>query len=268
MNDTASATTAEPTTHASLADGILELTLSNPRRRNALAGPLREALIRHLEDGLADPACRVIILTGEGGHFCAGGDISAMGQQTALQSRARMMRVSHRMLRLLIEGEKPVIAAVEGHAAGAGMSIAAACDIVVASRAAVFTCSFNKVGLVPDLGAAWTLPRRIGLGPTKMMMFRGKPVPAEDAARLGLVDALAEPGAALAEARALAREIAATAPLSNGMAKQLVNRGLAAPLSEFLKAEADAQGLLYQSEDHREGRDAFMAKRAPAFTGR
>jgi enoyl-CoA hydratase/carnithine racemase len=147
------------------------------------------------------------------------------------------------------------------------MSIASACDIVVASRAAVFTCSFNKIGLVPDLGAAWTLPRRIGLGPTKMMMFRGKPVAAEEAARLGLVDALAEPGAALAEARAIAAEIAAAAPLSNGMAKQLINRS-SGPLGEFLKAEADAQGLLYQSEDFREGRDAFLAKRKPVFTGR
>ena len=179
-----------------------------------------------------------------------------------------MMRVSHRMLRLLVEGEKPVIAAVEGHAAGAGMSIAAACDIVVASREAVFTCSFNQVGLVPDLGAAWTLPRRIGLGPTKMMMFRGKPVPAEEAARLGLVDALAEPGAALAEARAIARDIAATAPLSNGMAKQLINRSNGT-LAEFLKAEADAQALLYGSGGSTgEGRDAFMAKRTPSFVGR
>ena len=265
MNDTAPA--EEATTRAAFADGILELTLSNPRRRNALAPALRMALIEHLERGLADPECRAIILTGDGGHFCAGGDISSMGQQTALQGRARMMRVSHQMLRLLVEGEKPVIAAVEGHAAGAGMSIAAACDIVVASRAAVFTCSFNRIGLVPDLGAAWTLPRRIGLGPTKMMMFRGKPVPAEEAARLGLVDALAEPGAALAEARAIARDIAATAPLSNGMAKQLINRSNGT-LAEFLKAEADAQALLYQSEDHREGRDAFMAKRTPSFDGR
>lgn len=267
MNDTAPLTTEEPTTHAAFADGILELTLSNPRRRNAFAPSLRQAMIQHLEEGLADPACRAIIVTGAGGTFCAGGDISAMGQQTPMQGRARMMRVSHQIVRLLVEGEKPVIAAVEGHAAGAGLSLASACDIVVASREAVFTCSFNKVGLVPDLGAAWTLPRRIGLGPTKMLMFRGKPVTGEEAARLGLVDALAEPGAALAEARAIARDIAAVAPLSNGMAKQLINRSNGT-LAEFLRAEADAQGLLYGSEDHREGREAFLAKRKPSFVGR
>ncbi|MBW6396233.1 enoyl-CoA hydratase/isomerase family protein [Roseomonas sp. HJA6] len=267
MNDTAPAPAEEATTHAAFADGVLELTLSHPRRRNALAAPLREALIRHLEHGLADPACRVIILTGAGGHFCAGGDISAMGQQTPLESRARMMRTSHHIIRLLVEGEKPVIAAVEGHAAGAGLSLAAACDIVVAARNAVFTCSFNRIGLVPDMGAGWTLPRRIGSGPTRLLMFRGKPLPAEEAARLGLVETLAEPGAALDQARAIARDIAAVAPLSNGMAKQLLARSQGS-LAEFLKAEADAQALLRESEDHREGRDAFLSKRAPHFVGR
>ncbi len=257
----------EPTTLAAFADGILELTLSHPRRRNALATPLREALIRHLEHGLADPACRAIILTGAGAHFCAGGDVTAMGQQTPLDSRARMMRMSHHLVRLLVEGEKPVIAAVEGHAAGAGLSIAAACDIVVAARNATFTCSFNRIGLAADLGAAWTLPRRIGAGQAKLLMFRGKPLPAAEAATLGLVERLAEPGAALDEARAIARDIAATAPLSNGMAKQLIARSQGS-LSDFLKAEADAQALLRDTEDHREGRDAFLAKRVPHFVGR
>lgn len=265
MNDTAPA--EEATTLAAFADGILELTLSHPRRRNALAGPLREALIRHLEDGLANPACRAIILTGAGAHFCAGGDITAMGQQTPLESRARMQRVSHHMVRLLVEGEKPVIAAVEGHAAGAGLSIAAACDIVVAARDATFTCSFNRIGLVPDLGAAWTLPRRIGAGQTRLLMFRGKPIPAERAADIGLVEQLVEPGTALEEARAIARDIAAVAPLSNGMAKQLLARSQGS-LSESLKAEADAQALLRETEDHREGRDAFLSKRKPHFVGR
>lgn len=267
MNDTAPMSGEEATTLAAFADGILELTLSNPRRRNALATPLREALIRHLEHGLADPACRVIILTGAGAHFCAGGDITAMGQQSPLESRARMMRMSHHLVRLLVEGEKPVIAAVEGHAAGAGLSIAAACDIVVAARDAVFTCSFNRIGLVPDLGAAWTLPRRIGMGQAKLLMFRGKALPAEEAARLGLVEALAEPGSALDQARAIARDIAAAAPLSNGMAKQLIARSQGS-LSDSLKAEADTQALLRETEDHREGRDAFLSKRAPHFVGR
>ncbi|KAA2214061.1 enoyl-CoA hydratase/isomerase family protein [Teichococcus oryzae] len=264
MSDTTPAD-APPTTHARFSDGVLELTLSYPRRRNALAMELREALIAHLERGLADPECRAIILTGEDGHFCAGGDISGMGRPTAMQGRRRMMS-GHRMVRLLVEGEKPVIAAVEGHAAGAGISMAAACDIVVASREAVFTCSFNKVGLVPDLGAAWTVSRRIGLGRSKMLMMLGEPLSGEAAAGLGLVDQLAEPGKALEAARDMARRIAARSPLSNAMTKTLLNR-TTGTLGESLQAEADIQGLLYASEDFVEGSSAFLEKRQPAFRG-
>jgi enoyl-CoA hydratase/carnithine racemase len=256
---------APPTTHARLSDGVLELTLSYPRRRNALAMELRAALVEHLERGLADPECRVIILTGEGGHFCAGGDISGMGRPTAMGGRRRMM-AGHRMIRLLVEGEKPVIAAVDGHAAGAGISMAAACDIVVASETATFTCSFNKVGLVPDLGAAWTLSRRIGLGRSKMVMLLGEAMPAAEAAALGLVDRLAPAGGALEAARAMARQIATRSPLSNAMAKTLLNRATGT-LGELLQAEADAQGLLYASEDFLEGSSAFLEKRTPVFPG-
>ncbi|MFC3124189.1 enoyl-CoA hydratase/isomerase family protein [Pseudoroseomonas globiformis] len=261
MSDTA----PPPTTHAHFADGVLELTLSYPRRRNALAMELREALIEHLERGLADPECRAIILTGEGGHFCAGGDISGMGKPTAMQGRRRMMN-GHRMTRLLVEGEKPVIAAVEGHAAGAGISMAAACDIVVASREAIFTCSFNRVGLVPDLGAAWTVSNRIGLGRAKLLMLLGEPMPATEAAEIGLVDRLAPPGEALEVARGMARQIATRSPLSNAMAKTLLNRSTGT-LGESLQAEADAQGLLYASGDFIEGSTAFLEKRPPVFPG-
>ncbi|WP_419899476.1 enoyl-CoA hydratase/isomerase family protein [Roseomonas sp. USHLN139] len=257
---------AEATTHARLEDGVLELTLSYPRRRNALAPALREALMAHLEAALSNPECRAIVLAGEGGHFCAGGDISGMQGITGMGGRARL-HWGHRMIRLLAEGEKPVIAAVEGHAAGAGISVAAACDIVVASRAAVFTCSFNRVGLVPDLGLAWTLQRRMGLGRAKRVMLVGAPMGAEEAATLGLVDQLAEPGQALAAARAMARQIATRAPLSNALAKTLLNRSTGT-LAESLAAEADFQGLLYTTEDFQEGRDAFLGKREPSFKGR
>ncbi|MCK8784815.1 enoyl-CoA hydratase/isomerase family protein [Roseomonas sp. NAR14] len=255
-----------PTTLAHREDGILELTMSYPRRRNALARELREALVAHLERGMADPDCRAIILTGAGGHFCAGGDISGMSSNSGIETRNRLSW-GHDLIKLLVNGDKPVIAAVEGHAAGAGLSVAAACDIVVASRAAVFTCSFNRIGLVPDLGAAWTLSRRMGLGRAKTLMLLGKSVEAAEAERLGIVDRLAEAGGALEAARALARDLAATAPLSAAMSKSLLNRALA-PLEESLRAEADAQGLLFTTEDSAEGRAAFMEKRAPRFRGR
>lgn len=175
------------------------LTLDHPARRNALSLPLRAALIAALEGALADPGCRAIVLTGAGDHFCAGGDISGMGGIDAVSGRARVTALG-RLARLLIFGEKPVIAAVEGHAAGAGLSLAAACDIVAASRTARFTCSFNRLGLVPDLGAAWTLPLRMGMGRAKLLMLGGRTLDAEAAERAGLAEIVVEAGQARAEA--------------------------------------------------------------------
>ncbi len=255
----------EPTVAAVMADGVLELELRYARRRNALASGLKSALIAGLERGMADPACRAIVISGAGGHFCAGGDISGMSGVSAISGRRRMS-LSHHLIRLLVHGDKPVIAAVEGHAAGAGLSLAAACDIVVAARTATFTCSFNKIGLVPDLGAAWTLPRRMGLGAAKIVMLLGQPLDGAAAERLRLVDRLSEPGEALQDARAMARQLTATAPLSAAMSKALLARSFGS-LDELLRAEADAQGILFATEDSAEGRAAFMEKRTPRFSG-
>ena len=254
------------TVHANMDGAVLTLVMAYERRRNALAPALKAALIAGLEQGMTDPACRAIVLTGAGGHFCAGGDISGMNDVGGMTGRARMATIQQ-LIRLLVGGDKPVIAAVEGHAAGAGLSLAAACDVVVASREAIFTCSFNKIGLVPDLGAAWTLPRRMGMGRAKMLMLRGKPLSADEAERQGLVEVLAAPGEALATAQTLAAEFAERAPLSNTMAKALLGRSTGS-LEESLRAEADAQGLLYGTADFAEGRDAFAAKRPPRFAGR
>lgn len=264
MNDAPGADDG-PTVLAHTDCGIIELTMSYVRRRNALAGPVKDGLIRHLEAAMQDPAVRVVLLTGAGGHFCAGGDLSGMEGTAGMAGRARMAQ-THRLIRLMVLGEKPVIAAVEGHAAGAGLSLAAGCDLVVASRAATFTCSFNRVGLVPDLGAAWTLPRRMGLGAAKLLMLTGRPMGAEQAAQAGIVDVLSNPGQALSDARALAREIAERAPLSNAMTKSLLSRS-GVTLEDLLRAEADAQGLLYGTADFQEGKTAFAEKRVPRFSG-
>lgn len=242
------------------------LTLNNPRRRNALSIPVREALAQELDGVFADESCRAIVLTGAGGHFCAGGDISAMDGLDGISGRKRFA-LSHRIVRQMIAGEKPIIAAVEGYAAGAGMSVAAACDIVVASADAKFICSFNKIGLMPDLGAAWTLPLRMGLGRAKLAMLRGRELDAVAAERAGLVEIVVEAGSARREAVSLAHELAASSPLSNGFAKALLGR-MPRDLDEILRAEADAQGILFTTADFREGRDAFNAKRQPRFSGR
>jgi 2-(1,2-epoxy-1,2-dihydrophenyl)acetyl-CoA isomerase len=150
---------------------------------------------------------------------------------------------------------------------GAGLCIAAACDVVVASRDAKLSCTFNKIGLFPDLGGAWSLPMRMGLGRAKLLMMTGRVMDAASALQQGLVDQLAEPGQALADAVAVAQEMAAVSPLSNGLLKSVLARG-PMPLEALLDAEIDAQAVLYGSEDFHEGRQAFMDKRKPQFKGR
>jgi 2-(1,2-epoxy-1,2-dihydrophenyl)acetyl-CoA isomerase len=246
---------------------VAVLTLSYPARRNALSTGLREGLERALTQALGDDGVRVLVLTGEGGHFCSGGDISAFDGITPASGRRRMQR-AHGVVRMLLRSEKPVIAAVEGHAAGAGLSVAAACDIVVASREARFSCTFNRIGLLPDLGALWTLPQRMGLGRAKFLIMTGRHLGAEEALQQGIAEMIAEPGQALAEAVAIAQDIAANAaPLSNALVKATLARG-PWPLEGLLDAEADAQGVLYGTQDFQEGRQAFMEKRKPVFTAK
>ena len=254
------------TVHRTRHGAVDVLTLSHPARRNALSMPLREALELRLAESMNDPECRALVLTGEGGHFCSGGDISSFGDVTPASGRMRMQRV-HRIVRLLLRGEKPVVAAVEGHAAGAGLCIAAACDVVVASREARLSCTFNKIGLMPDLGGLWSIPLRMGLGRAKLMMLTGRVLDAGTAQQQGLVEQLAEPGQALADALALAQEMATVSPLSNGMVKAVLARG-PMPLEDLLAAEVDGQGALYGTDDFQEGRQAFLAKRRPVFRGR
>jgi len=241
------------------------LKLNYPEKRNALSMGLRELLGDALRGALDDANCRVIVLTGEGNHFCSGGDISSFGGVNSVNGRARMHK-THQMVRLIMNSEKPIIAAVEGHAAGAGMCVAANCDIVVASTQAKFTCSFNKIGLLPDLGGLWSIPQRMGLGRAKLLMMTGRVLDAQAAQQQGLVEELCEPGKALETAIKLAEEIAQTAPLTNGLTKSALARG---PMSvdDLLSLETELQALLFGSEDFQEGRKAFMEKRKPVFKG-
>jgi len=246
---------------------VTVLKLNYPQRRNALSLPLREKLGEGLRQAIADPDCRVIVLFGDGGHFCSGGDITSFEGVTPINGRVRMRKVHDEVVRLMVSCEKPIIAAVEGHAAGAGMCIAANCDIVVASSEAKFTCSFNKIGLLPDLGGLWSIPQRIGMGRAKLLMMTGRMIDAATAQSYGLVEEICSPGQALQSALALAQEISQVAPLTNGLVKAVFARG---PLSfdQVLSMETDMQGLLYSTEDFQEGRKAFLEKRKPSFRGR
>ena len=238
------------------------LTLSVPDKRNALTVELRRRLIDALEDLDADASCRAVVLTGAGGTFCSGGDISTMAAGDPLGARHRLA-LAHRVVRLLVAGRKPVVAAVEGYAFGAGFSLATACDLVVAGAGAKFCASFGRIGLMPDLALLWTLPQRIGLGPAKKLMMLCDVIDGREAARLGAVDHVVEDGAALEKARRLA----AGPPLAIALTKAAFARA-PADLETMLAIEADGQALLFQTADHAEARDAFFAKRQPAFEGR
>jgi enoyl-CoA hydratase/carnithine racemase len=257
--------TLQPCIQSSTADGVLELVIHNPARRNAIPPELRQELLEKIQGGIDDPDCRVMLLSGYGDHFSAGGDLGSMSALTAIQARRRLAQ-THRLVRLLAACPKPIIAAVEGHAAGAGVSLAASCDLVVAARDATFTCGFSRIGLMPDMGAAWALPARMGIGHAKRLMLTGMPVNGEQALQLGLADYLVDAGAALSEARSIAKTICANAPLATAMTKAVLNR---APLSleDTLQAEMDGQAILFTTADFSEGRAAFSERRPAKFRG-
>lgn len=240
--------------------------LNLPQKRNALSPALREELLIALRRANEDPAIRAIVITGVQGCFSAGGDISTMKGITSVAGRERMHRAGE-LMRTLIDGPKPVIAAIEGWSVGAGLSLSAACDIGIAASDARFSLPFGKLGLIPDLASLYTLPARIGMGRTKWLAFSRRVISAQQALDWGLIEDITEPGQALPQALSLAEEIAQGAPLTNTYTKQLLARH-PLPLPEFLAAERDTQALLYTSEDFAEGYAAFFDKRAPKFEGK
>lgn len=251
-------------------DGVAVLTLNAPARRNALSTEVRQGLFDSLQKYTADPACRAIVLTGAGQTFCAGGDISQMkpppGVTPADYSKARM-KLLHDSVRFIAAGPKPVVAAVEGHAAGAGMSLAAACDYVVAAEDARFVASFGKIGLIADCGLLWSLPHRVGHARARDLLLTARTVGAEEALRLGLANEVTAKGGALAKAIEKAKSYATTAPLSIAWTKRAM-AGELDDLDAALTKEIQWQGELRATADHQEARDAFLEKRTPKFQAR
>jgi enoyl-CoA hydratase/carnithine racemase len=252
--------------HVENRDGVAIVTLDIPKTRNALSRDVLVALAGHLEALGKATDCRAIVLTGAGGHFCSGGDISGMAVQRTLPMGRAVMELGHRVVRVITGGTKPVIAAVEGYAAGAGLSLAAASDYVVSSSTAKYVASFSKVGLIPDLGLLWTLPQRVGLAEAKRIFATARTVEAVEAEQLGLVDRIAEPGRALETAVETAQGFTVGAPLSFAIIKAIYASGCAT-LEEALRSEVDNQSALYLTQDHREAMAAFLEKRPPVFRG-
>lgn len=239
------------------------LTLNEPARRNALSPGLRAALAEVIERIERDPAIRAVVLTGGPSVFSAGGDLTAMGSDGLAGGRERF-RALHAMVRTIVKSAKPYVAAVEGWAAGAGFSLALCCDTIVAGAGARFAAAFPKVGLVADAGLLWTLPARVGLGRARQILLYARPVEAEAALSMGMIDEAVPDGTALERALERAHAFQDLAPLSAAATKEYLARGI----DDVLDWERSTQAALFQTEDHAEGKAAFLGKRAPRFEGR
>lgn len=245
---------------------VTVLRMNVASKRNALVLELREALIAALENELQSPRCRVIVLSGSETSFCAGGDLDSLTDHDPLEVRSRMQRGQH-LIRLLATGRKPVIAAVNGAAHGAGLSIAAACDFVVASDAARFGAVFGKVGLMADLGLLWSLPNRIGLSRTKRLLYEARVIEADEAHAIGLADERTSNEQLIPKSLEIAHHLAHSAPVALAMTKAALARPHAS-LEEALASELDGQTLLFSTQDYVEGRTAFRERRTARFQGR
>ena len=253
---------------AACVDGVATLTLNRPEARNALDMAMRRALEAALTALEADAAVRVLVVRGAGEHFSAGGDVKLMRDtpMTAAEGQARVEAINRAIL-ALARFRAPTIAMVDGAAAGAGCNLALACDLVVASDRARFGEVFARIGLIPDAGGTYFLPRRIGLARAKELVFTGDIIDAGEADRIGLVNRVVPAPDLERETYALARRIADGPPRALAAAKALLARAPGLDLESALHWEALTQGAMIVAADHREGLRAFFEKRPPRFTG-
>ncbi len=244
-----------------LADGVATITLNRPDVLNALDDALGRALIAALRRAAGDREAACVVLTGAGRGFCAGQDLREPQSDLGGAIRTRYNPI----VRAIRACPQPVIADVNGVAAGAGCAFTLACDLRVASTQASFVLAFGKIGLVPDSGASFFLPRLVGLGKAMELALLGGRCDAEEAMRLGLVNRVVAPEELAAAAGAWAAELAA-GPYSLGLIKRALLHGAAVDLEAALEQEAYLQDLAGRSSDHREARAAFVEKRTPKFT--
>jgi 2-(1,2-epoxy-1,2-dihydrophenyl)acetyl-CoA isomerase len=249
------------------ADAIATITLDRPAALNALTVSLKQDLIAAFSAIAGDTSIRAVVLTGAGRAFCAGQDLHERQAPDAMPL-AEELRLRYNPLILAMRRlPQPVIAAVNGIAAGAGASLAFACDLRIAAEGASFLLAFGRVGLVPDSGATWFLPRLVGEAKAAELALIGDPLSAVDAERLGLVARVVPAEDLPAAARALAARLASGAPRAMSLTKAALDDGWGASLEEQLEREAELQGIAGSTADHAEGLAAFLERRPPRFTG-
>jgi len=251
-------------------NGVALLTLNRPERLNSFTTAMHEEVSQALGRVEGETAIRALLITGAGRGFCAGQDLNLREATLGgdFDAGAAIERYYNPLVRRLRALKKPVIAAVNGPAAGAGANLALACDIVIAARSASFLQAFCRIGLVPDTGGTWFLPRLAGSARALGMMLLGEALPAATAAEWGLIWRVVDDETLMDEARALAGKLAQGPTVGLGLIKEALNRSLASTLEAQLDAERDLQRLAAKSTDFREGVAAFLEKRPAKFTGR
>jgi len=248
-------------------DGIAMVTLNRPEKLNALNEEMYTQLTEGFDVLAADDTVRAVIVTGAGRGFCSGSDVGGMLKSDLVSGRARLQR-RHRMIRNLVNIEKPVIAAVRGPVAGIGFSMALACDLIVAAESAKFSQIFKNIGLIPDGGAVYFLTQRLGIARAKELVYTARMLPAREALAWGVVSRVVTDDQLDETAHALAAEFAGSATHALALAKKMFQSMYTPSLEALLEVESLSQGLARLTEDHREGVTAFREKRRAHFTGR
>lgn len=256
-------------------DGVLYLTLNQPDKLNALSDQMVAGLLEELGRASHDAEVRCVVVSGAGRGFCSGGDVSRMrarneggGAELTVEQRMAQLRRSEEVSLLLHELPKPTIAAINGAAAGAGLSIALACDIRIAADSSRLITAFARVGFSGDFGGSWLMTRLVGPARAKELYFLADPISAEQALALGLVNRVVPAAALTAEAEALAKRLASGPAIAYGYMKANINAALTADFRTLLDREAVGQTLTGRTEDHKEAVKAFLEKRQPTFRGR
>jgi 2-(1,2-epoxy-1,2-dihydrophenyl)acetyl-CoA isomerase len=244
--------------------GYRRITLNRPERLNALTTEMAAALAAALDEAAADKTCRAILLTGAGRGFCAGQDLTEIvGASPA--DLERLLEHYHPLILKIRALSIPVVCAVNGVAAGAGANLALACDIVLAARSASFVQAFARIGLIPDCGGTWFLPRLVGTARARTLAFLAEPLPAATAAEWGLVWRAVEDERLLPEAEALAARLAGQASAALALTKRALEEAGDNTLAQQLNLEGELQREAGAHPDHAEGVRAFLEKRAPSF---
>jgi enoyl-CoA hydratase/carnithine racemase len=248
-------------------DGVAVIAIDRPEKRNAMSYAMLDAFHAAIAEASGDGAVRAVVVTGNGGAFCAGTDLSGLADLTAEERNAAGTEESWRWP--LVACPKPVVGAIDGPAVGMGADLACQCDVRVVSTTARFAWNFVHRGLVPDTGAgSWLLPRQVGTPAALKLLFSGAFLAADEALELGFVDAVVAPEELLDTALATAAMLSAGSPLAAGLVKRLVYDGLGRDVAGHMVAHAAAMDVCFRSEDHHEGVASFLERRAPRFTGR